>query len=115
MVPVQCIGVTENNQMGSTMNDQWRLLSWEDVCELSSGINHAYEKASSMAEYGVNFFEFIHTNGELAPIAQRWWDGLTVQRRAELLIDARDSAERRLAELQDAVIAVVASRGYTSS
>lgn len=84
------------------MSDNWQYLDWSYVCEQAPLIEKAHERASFQAEYGVNFHEFINTEEGLYPMAQAWWDSLTLERKKELLW-------KRASELQGTIANIFAT------
>lgn len=85
-------------------NQHWRLLDWDYVCDQSPKIGEAHARASDKAEYGVNFYEFINTQGEsLASYAQAWWDSLPKEKQQSLLWDRLVALQMHIGEITDAV------------
>lgn len=88
------------------MNQGWTVLRWGHVCDQAPGVRQALDEASSQAEYGVNFFEFIHTTEGLEKHAQEWWDSLSADEQKTLLANRVKELKDALARAEEALAEV---------
>ena len=80
----------------TTLECAWRLLDWEYVCDQSPEIQALYTERGASEEYGLNWFEFVHTAEEAYDMVKKWWKELPEKTQ-------RDMLSKRLEELRGIV------------
>lgn len=75
-------------------------ISWSWACDQCPEVRAAHNKADRQAEYGVNWFEFIHTHEGINTMLSNWWNSLPTERRHEMLDKSILELEQKLDSLR---------------